>query len=293
MRDIICGAIDGYDWDKVRVWAKSIRASGFDGDVALIVYRTTPKVIEECKKLNIELYQVEHDDLGHDINHSTSPNGTHCHALRFFHIWQLLKDLGNKHYRYVIITDVRDVVFQKNPSPWLEEKFESFTFRSDLPFETQIIAPSEGLLIADESWNQNNIINGFGYPIYDSIKNNPVVNIGTIAGTFAYMVPFCLLLFEMTKNRYIPSDQSSFNVMTHQLLLPHIRIIDMDEGWCAQCATTHEPSRSHVWDKLIDPRPIIKDGKFYTLDGEEFAMAHQYDRVPEVNQMVEKLYETN
>ena len=39
------------------------------------------------------------------------------HVERFFHIYNVLKD---NLYRYVITTDVKDVIFQKNPSEWLE-----------------------------------------------------------------------------------------------------------------------------------------------------------------------------
>ena len=38
LKDVIIGVVDNYNWDKIKYWANSIKASGFTGHKALIVY---------------------------------------------------------------------------------------------------------------------------------------------------------------------------------------------------------------------------------------------------------------
>src|ERR1700688_3236181 len=119
MTDLIIGAADLYNWEQINNWAKSIRMSGFDGDVALLLYRSTESarldITENTKPLNIDVYLVEHDNFGRLINHTDRGRDTQSHQMRFFHIWQLL---DKQDFRYVIVTDVRDVIFQDNPTTW-------------------------------------------------------------------------------------------------------------------------------------------------------------------------------
>ena len=48
------------------------------------------------------------------------------HNLRFFHIWHLLSQFEKEGRKYdrLITTDVRDVMFQGNPSEWLDANQE-------------------------------------------------------------------------------------------------------------------------------------------------------------------------
>ena len=80
------------------------------------------------------------------------------HVERFYHIYQLLKD---NLYRYVITTDVKDVVFQQNPSIWLEN---NFTDNDDLVFS------SESMKYKDEPWGDQNLRETFGTQIYEDFK---------------------------------------------------------------------------------------------------------------------------
>jgi hypothetical protein len=286
MKDLLVGAVDTYNWNQIKPWAESIRETGFDGDVFLIVYRLQEDITKQATDLGIELYNVEHTPYMTPIVHEGPNTPTQSHNFRFYHIWELLTRLSAsmRDYNSVILTDVRDVYFQSNPSKWLQDSVHEVEF---------IIAPSEGIRFGKEEWNQNNIISGFGRLIYDlhDMDNKPVANVGTIAGSYELMKDLCLTIFTMTEGRYYPSDQSSFNILINGLLSPQTLFTHMDQGWAAQMGTTNDPTKSWLWEHLIEARPEVNvDDLVYTPSGNRFCMVHQWDRVPQLKQMVQRKY---
>lgn len=106
MRDLIIGGCTNYDYEKVRCWINSVNRSGFDGDKVLIVFDGTNEFLKEVYDNGFEVY-----------NASLNKNMA-IHVQRFLAISDYIR---NNPARYVITTDVRDVVFQYNPVEWLEK----------------------------------------------------------------------------------------------------------------------------------------------------------------------------
>jgi len=281
MKDLLFGASDLYTWDKIKPWAQSIRDSGFDGDVVLLVYRADMDTFSrEATKLDVTLLHTNSDNHGRPIDHNAGGRDTQCHQMRFFHLWQFLAGNPLIPYDRVITTDVRDVIFQRNPSEWLNDHVSTIR---------QIVAPSEGILYKDEHWNKDNMLQGFGPYVLEYAKNHTVYNVGTIAGGADAMRDLALLIFSMGEGRYIPNDQSSFGLLMNGNLFDAVRV-DFASAWSCQCASTLEPSRSHVWPHLLEPKPIIKDGLAYTNEEVLFYLVHQWDRVPGLKEAVEERY---
>jgi hypothetical protein len=188
-------------------------------------------------------------------------------------------------YIHAIITDVRDVVFQRNPSEWLRKGFSDY-------MEFELVAPSEGIEFHKEEWNANNMKQGFGPNMWDlQMKNSHMVyNVGTIAGDVLFMRDLCHTIFSMTEGRYYPSDQSAFNVLVHGLLSHRTMRAWMQDGWAAQCGTTLDPTKPWLWERLNEPRPVVKDGEVFTVNGEKFYIVHQWDRVPELKTAITEKY---
>jgi hypothetical protein len=114
------------------------------------------------------------------------------HVERFYHIYQHLK---NKDYRYVITTDVKDVIFQKNPSVWLEENLPEG--HDDLVFS------SESMKYKDEPWGDQNLRETFGTQIYEDFKDNTIYNVGVLAGRGYAMKDLCMNIFTSCLGRPI------------------------------------------------------------------------------------------
>lgn len=282
MTDILIGAADLYTYKDVRPWMQSARESGFDGDIYLICYRIDNSVREEAAKWNVELYEVNHDPYGREIIHAQRGSPTQAHNLRFYHTWELLTRLVNDDvvYNIALMTDVRDVVFQKNP----------ILFTSNL-LHGGIVAPSEHIKYNDEAWNKNNLLEGFGQLLWDLEAHEwTAYNVGTIAGQAADMRALCQLIYRMTENRSYPSDQSSFNVIVNSGLFYTIRA-DESIAWAAQMGTTNDPTKSYLWKKCCEPRPqITENGTVLNSAGIPFVLLHQWDRVPKLKELITKKY---
>jgi len=189
MNDLLFGASDLYTWDKIKPWAQSIRDSGFDGEVVLLVYRADMDMFaKEAAKLDIQIMHTDSDNHGRPIDHNAGGRDTQCHQMRFFHLWQFLSADTMDMYDRVITTDVRDVIFQRNPSEWLDDHMTT---------RWQVVAPSEGILYKNEHWNKDNMLQGFGPYVLEYAKNHTVYNVGTIAAGAEAMRDLALLIFSM------------------------------------------------------------------------------------------------
>lgn len=290
MKDILIGAADLYTWKDIAPWARSVRQHGFQGDIYLITYRVNLDV-ENALKYGVEFYHVEHTPYSTPINHSSQGTPTQSHNLRFYHAWELLtRLLEESRYRYVIMTDVRDVIFQQNPISWLLSNIP--VNHCGDPVECALVAPSEGIKYADEDWNKANLINGFGSILYELEADAwQAFNVGTIAGTAVAMKDLFQTIFRMTEGRYYPSDQSSFNVILRSAFAGNWIYGSHEIGWAAQCGTTLDPTKSYLWDRCNEERPIIgTDGVVKTKSGMPFVIVHQWDRVPELKARILERY---
>lgn len=285
-KNLLIGAVDLYEWDKIRAWAISARETGYDGDIALLAYRVSPEVVANAKKLAIDVYQIEHDAFGQPINHTAGGRDTQCHQLRFFHAWQMLRDLRGT-YKEVMITDVRDVMFQRNPFTFIQSA-NGHTL--DMPNEYDLYVSSEGMLFEDEPWNTDNLLRGFGPYIVAPLSNELVCNVGVLRGTAGVIERLCLSIFTLTQNRYIPSDQSAFNVLLHTDQLPSAGLTTHNDSWACQCGTMLDPEKAHYQPFLKELPPIVNAGRVYNAYGELFTVVHQYDRVPALKAAVEARY---
>ena len=282
MRDVIIGAVDLYQWSDIKNWVVSIDKCGFNGRKILLVYRVSEELKKNALEMGVEVYQVSTDQFGNPIEHEKNGHRSEVHALRFYHIWQLLTELGVDNFDRVIATDVKDVIFQTNPSIWLDNNLNGY----------EMIAPSEGILYNMEEWNTNNMRNSFGPFAWELMTHDMTVcNVGTIAGKASFFAQFAFLLWSLTKGHSLPSDQSGFNLLAQTLLKDKIKIIRSEEGWCASCAIALEPKYSHLQEQLLDPIPLItENGLVTTANGTPFALVHQYDRVPELNNLINIKY---
>lgn len=273
MTDLIIGASDKYTWDQLKPWASSIRECGFDGEAVLLLYRgDVNHIATEAAKLNIDVYPIQTDQNGNPIVHEQRGRDTVCHQLRFFHLWQFLASNSDE-YRYVITTDTRDVIFQRNPVEWLTERVTKIN---------QFVAPSEGIAYGNEPWGADNLKNGFGPYVYAENESSEIFNVGTIAGYAPAMRDLSLLLFNMGENRYIPNDQSSFNLLVNGSLFDVVRA-SHDSGWACQCGTTMDPEKIERYrSHLLCREPYVMDGNVYTPDETPYYLLHQWDRVPEL-----------
>ena len=278
MKDLIVGCATNYDWSKLKYWVNSINASGFEGDKVLILMNCDKDTVKKISDSGFSIIAFNQDTNGN----LTYESQMMVHVERFFHIYQLLKD---NLYRYVITTDVKDVVFQQNPSIWLED---NFTDSDDLIFS------SESMKYKDEPWGNQNLMETFGPQIYEDFKNNTIFNVGVLAGRGYAMRDLMMNIFASCLHRPIKiCDQSTFNflISRHPYLKSSIYSTSED-GWACQLGTTADPSKIEQFRPfLLEPSPKLEGDKVLTSQGKEYIIVHQYDRVPEWKKVIEAKYD--
>lgn len=282
MTDLLIGGADLYRWSDIRIWASSIRQTGYDGEIALICYRVDNDVYTNAPSLGVDLYQVEHDPYGRPINHNAGGRNTQAHQMRFFHMWQFLSTDDNwKNYDKIISTDVRDVYFQNNP------------FNNDLmndamspSFSSPLIASSEGQKYKNEPWGADNMLNGFGPLVWDIAKEWTIFNVGVTAGRSYEMMGLFLAIFSMTQNRYIPSDQSAYNILVNQSMWGSFLRTFHHDDWACQCGTVLDATKPHLLASISEPSPVVDGCVFRNCDEKEYSIVHQYDRLPGVTDKI-------
>ena len=279
MKDLVIGCTTNYDWSKLKYWVNSINKSGFQGDKVMVAFNIDYETIEKLSQAGFQVI------LPGKPNEQTQryeyQSSLPVHVERFVHIYNYLQ--SHDTYRFVITTDVKDVVFQKDPTKFLG---------MELP-GAKLMFASESMLYKDEPWGNQNLMETFGPFFHERFKDNIIYNVGVLAGRGDAMRDLCAMIFVMSVNRPIPIvDQSTFNFMISQEPYKSVaRYMTSEEGWACQLGTTADPSKLEQFKPfLLEPSPIMKDGEVATSSGKVFTIVHQYDRVPEWKKVIEEKY---
>jgi hypothetical protein len=256
-KDLIIGAYSGDNPVPPNIWANSIIKSGFSGDIVLIALDTNPEVIS----LLNDRVKIVHKSIVNDF--------TDVYSQRFYHIYNYLK-LHNI-YRYVIVTDVTDVIFQSDPSKFIEKNIG----------DKSIISNGESILIKNEKWHIDNIISGYGEGTLDEIKDYEVQNVGVVAGKQKQVASICNKIYSMAKVCFShPADQTSYNIIIRNKPFKDItHFWGIGNGWSVNAGVIACPPRASEFDDfLIDEKPIIENDSIKNSVGQEVVVVHQYNR---------------
>lgn len=284
-KDLIMFATTNYDWKQLSYLVNSIKMSGFIGDICALVMNATFETVDKLIDKGVFVVGCEKDDANKTYRHQSNMP---IHTERFFHFFNILKD--NIHqYRYIITVDAKDVVFQRNPSVWLENTFKDH-------YDKKIVIASEGLKYKDEPWGNENLEQTYGPWFHDYFKHNLIYNVGVIAGEATYIRDLCLQLFLASTNRPIPIvDQAVFNVMMMTLPWSDVTYYaSLSDGWAAHLGTFSDPTKFKEFGPLLqEPPPVfdVTNGAIVKTKAKlPVTIVHQYDRCPQIRSAIETLY---
>lgn len=261
MKDLIISAIANYTPDKIKEYVNSINSCGFTGDKIMICYPIPQETVNFLKSNGWELYSMELKG--------------HPHMKRLIDMYSVLREIGHK-YRYVISTDVRDVVFQTNPSEWLEKNLTK-----------KILVSSENVLYKDERWGTKNILEGYGQLLLDRYKDEQSCNVGVLAGHSNSIKDLLLInyLLSQAGDTQHFTDQSSYNFLVHnEMIKDSVQIIGNQDTWAIQLGTHGNPN-------IISPYDVETTNQMVTNNGEPFCIVHQYDRIQALNTLITRKYQ--
>ena len=135
-KNLIIGGFTNYGINQLKPWVLSAKEVADENtDIVLCVGNAS----QETKDWLL--------NQGVILNHMGQSPNIPIHVLRFLSIYDYLHyhwDL----YKYVVTTDVKDVIFQTNPFTYLDNY---------LMKNKKIIAASEGMYYKDEPWGNDNL----------------------------------------------------------------------------------------------------------------------------------------
>ena len=283
MKDVVVGFITGYNFDKIKPWVNSLDRCGFTGQKAMIVYNIDYDVVDELVKRNYTVFGFKRNDVERRFEYKENFS---IMTERFLHLWHFFRKLKGQ-YRYIITTDVKDVIFQSNPSEWLENNIG----------DKSINVASESMLYKDEDWGNNNLLKSFGSLIHEANKDNLIYNAGTISGKFDTMVDLFLNIYMVCQGTspYVEGgggpDQAALNVLLNMETYKNVtNFARSEDGWACQLGTTGPQIAGKYRSRLVDKSPQLLYNNVCTSTGIPFALVHQYDRCPDWKKIIEEKY---
>lgn len=259
-RQLILGAAIGYGPKQVRVFVESLRASGFRGEVLMLTG------IQQFRLRNfLGRYGVRTRSLWHKRSFFRPVNA------RRYQIYYEYLLARRDHFDHVMITDVRDVIFQSHPFAGIaDDKCHYFLEREDVKLAHEV---------ANWRW-----LMGLYGASADVIAHRTISCSGITLGPTQAMLRYLgRMTAEIDKMhwRIYRKIGHGYDQGIHNLLI-HTE---------PELAGVLEQNNGHVATMQLEPRQAYKlddIGLIRTHSDHIIPICHQYDRFPDIRGAVER-----
>jgi hypothetical protein len=274
--DLVVGCISALSLEQITPWLSSLDACGFQGRKIVIHFSADADVLAELTRRGCEALDARALHQGESTRLKSAPLPEEISVDRFYYLWYFLGRLAEQgaRFRYVVATDVRDVIFQRDPIRWLEKHLGG----------KRLLVSSEALRFEDEPWGARTMLDCFGPNVWERFRRRPIYNAGTIAGELRTIVDLALQVYTLAPGERVTySDQAALNLLLGQTPLADVtRFACSEDGWACQAGTMADPNLlPMVRHRLLEPEPWFDGDVVRTAAGEAFTLVHQWDRVPE------------
>ncbi len=275
--NLIIGIANNYTFNDIKPFIISLRETGYNEDLVLFAETTDPTVKKNAHKYNITcieysakypfLFTVKNND---PILPPKSTKDFHLFSYRHIIYYQYLIN-NTQNYSHIMITDVRDVIFQANPFNWI----------SDSNLHCFLEATGEKIK-DDHAHNASWVKNALGEKTLTLIGNNPISCAGIVIGETTAIKDYITKMTNIiitNPNASGPTDQGLHNYLVHTDKLINMML--------------HKNNESPVLTIGRMPHgiiPLSHDKRFLNKDKSIPAILHQYDRHPDIDQRILKKY---
>lgn len=204
MKNLLIGAVSGnFNISDVNRWVES--SKGFGCDRILFLYNNTnSELLNYLIDNDIDVISPEFDLYALPVETfetNTSKNTLQSsyiliHNVRFLHIWKLLDD---RDYAKVLVTDVRDVYFNRDPF--------------DILPNDKLLATSEEISYEKESWNNAHLFHNLGMIGSKLLTDKNVFNVGVFGGSGNLVKEISKDIYLLSVGKQLVADQTSFNYL--------------------------------------------------------------------------------
>jgi hypothetical protein len=298
--DIILGAARGLEYPRLQPFVESLRRTGFDGELSIFTsgvsaetlarLRAGGALVHPFREPHLRVYPrwrlYFYDDRisalhpllplaaraagkiagdGSRIQHAVARRLMGVWCSRYFLYYDYLRARPNA-YRRVMITDLKDVVFQRNP------------FEAELDSPLNCFLESRRYLIGTCGINRRLVETAYGSEELARLAGEPIscsgVTIGSQAGMLEYLRLMTRSLMRL-RRQYGGLDQGVHNHLLHTGAIPGAKTVENDRG--AVMTLGYVLPGEMVFDD---------EGRLLDCEGRIVPVLHQYDRHPELAERV-------
>lgn len=262
MKCTIVSSLTNYGVEQIRPFVESINRSGYKGDKLMLVYNVSNDVIKYLDDNDWSIVQSQEQQ--------------HIILQRFRDMYAILSQYETD---VIIWVDVKDIVFQKDPTEWLDKNMKR-----------DILAFSESLKFGDEEWAKLNA--GTSFPMeWEWLQNEEIYCAGTIVGKKEAIRDLFIDIYRWaltTSNPQQLADQAAYNILIHMYQWKDkVQFVKQQEGFAAQL---HLKLKKGDTLPYMEELPIIDGDEIKNSKGELYTLVHQYDRNEELKKIIENKY---
>lgn len=265
MKNLILTSGSGYKFYHLQPFLDTLVSTGYQDEVVFFVSDTDDTTLLKLKKYPINVIQFTYDYpyLPNNPNvaeHIPAPLDfvPHPKTIRYILYLAYLKAHENQ-FENIMVTDVRDVIFQKDP------------FDFQIGNKIYGYLEDDRQMIKDNYFNANWIKEAFGSKAFGDIGNKPIVCSGITIGNYLLMVDYLEKLthyiINVVKDKGC-KDQGIHNYLIHTNQVKQVELIPDDEGPVSTIS-----SYKDVTDVLLDKTKQVR-----SKQGQLVNVVHQYDR---------------
>jgi hypothetical protein len=249
-KNLVIGAIVSHDLNEIRPFVESLRQSSFEGDIVLFVSRLAPTTIDYLRYNHCILLDYPFDETHKLIS---------VNSYRFI-LFRRFLERNKKVYKHVMLTDTRDVIFQKDP----------FDFSIDDRLCVFLEDPSKR--IGTCPFNAGWILKKYGRSELSRLYNCEISCSGVTMGGISQILSYLAALHDhlMPPVSFVGDDQGGHNYLVYHDLIGPLRAIRNMQG--PVLTMGYLPFGRIRWDS---------SGRILDDNGDIINILHQYDRHPD------------
>jgi hypothetical protein len=268
-KNLIVGTIMHYDFDRVEPFFSSLSSTKYSGDVVLFYSGVPLWTIKLLRRKGAILIPFERSfphlepSLAKHASRWADSKRVHIlgvHCLRYLLAYCYLNEFAQT-YRHVMLTDVRDVIFQSDPFNFhISDKLCCFTER-------------EGLSLGQQPLNCKWVQLAFDTDTLNQLRNKPIVCSGITIGPSNLVLAYSAKMVDLFLSAHgkgweaaTPGiDQAVHNYIVYEGLLPEIEVYPNDAGPVLTLGLEESVSLNRS-GRLVNKRGMVPN------------IVHQYDR---------------
>ncbi len=262
-KNLMITSVANYDWNNVAIFFKSYQKVNFENtDLVVYVNNVAEKTIEKIKSCGAIIYPFP--DKYKKVNVINSR-------------WKLYSEFLNKNpdkYNLVFTGDSRDIIFQA----------DIFKIYKDINKPFLGLAIEDGF-ISQQPLNKGWVIDAYGEELYNTIKNERIICLGTIWGTTDKFLEFVDTMWNILSSEWSIKgkvvDQGVGNYIVYH-----------DKMW-NDCIIFSENRDGPVMTVALTNRAFINldsNNNILNVKGEIASVVHQYDRKEDITEMAKNKY---